>query len=166
MTLKNNRDQATGIRLRPDLMWFDELPHTAELSERGWRVSWLPDREDLSHQQARDALAVAKMSTSYRMREFARRDWPQIKKLALGLNVDPRDAVKLVRDAEAHARDQAIETPRSQLPHLAASTPSRPQMPERVIRVDAPTPPEVRTPGRVPGQWLGSGEFLDRGVER
>ncbi|WP_280254632.1 hypothetical protein [Nocardia wallacei] len=151
-----------GIRFVAGRMWFDELPHTALQGDRGWQVSWLPGRDDLSPEQARDALIVAKLSTSYRMREFARRDWPRIKELALALRVDPRDAVKLVRDAEAHSREQAIPTLAQHVSHLGTA---RPGEPDRVILVDPPTAPTVRTPGRSPGQWLAAGErvSLDRG---
>ncbi|WP_280266697.1 hypothetical protein [Nocardia wallacei] len=162
----SHRDQRTAIRTRPDRMWLDELPHTASRGERGWQVSWLPGRDDLNEEQARDALVVAKLSNSYRMRESARRDWPRIKELAHGLKVDPRDAVKLVRDAEANAREHANPTPAQQIPHLAAHLPAHPELGDRVILVDAAVPPTVRTPGRAPGQWLASGEYLDRGVER
>lgn len=163
-----NHEQATGIRSQAQRMWFDELPHTALQGERGWQVSWLPGRDDLSHEQARDGMVVAKLATSYRMRELARRDWPRIKQLALGLGVDPRDAVKLVRDAETHAQQQAVPTPVQQIPHLAAHLPAHLELTERVILVDAPAPPEMHTPGRVPGQWIASGEFLtpERGVDR
>ncbi|MEG8184272.1 hypothetical protein GZH49_38100 [Nocardia terpenica] len=164
----SSRDQATGIRAEADRMWFDELPHTARRGPQGWQVSWLPGRDDLSAEQAHDALVVAKLSTGYRMRESARRDWPRIKKLAFGLEVDPRNAVKLVRDAETLAREQAIPTPVQQIPHLAVHLPEHPERRDRVVFVDAPVPPTVRTPNRVPGQWLGSGEFLnpDRGMDR
>lgn len=162
----SNREQAAGIRAESHRMWFDELPHTAQRGERGWHVSWLPGRDDLSLEQARSALLVAKLSTNYRMREFARRDWPRIKELALGLGVDPRDAVKLVRDAETQAREQAISTPVQQVSHLAVHLPAHPELQDRIMRVDAPNPPTVHTPDRVPGQWIASAEFLDRGVDR
>lgn len=162
------RDHACGIRVVPHRMWFDELPHAAHEGERGWQVSWLPQRDDLSPEQARDALLVAKLSTSSRMREMARRDWPRIRQLAYGIGVNPRDAVKLVRDAEAHALDHTVPTPAQDIPHLAMHLPTHPEMRDRVILVDPPTPPTVHTPGRVPGQWLESGEFLDRdrGLDR
>ncbi|QLY33289.1 hypothetical protein H0264_14555 [Nocardia huaxiensis] len=163
----SHRDHHQGIRTTAQSMWFDELPHTAHLGEQGWQVSWLPDRDNLSLEQARDALLMAKLSTSYRIRELARRDWPRIQELARGIGVNPRDAVKLVRDAEAHARNHAVPTVAAQLPHLAIHQDAHPELWDREIRVDA-RPPTVRTPGRVPGQWLKSGEFLDleRGQDR
>lgn len=164
----SHRDHVAGIRVAPQRMWFDELPHTACAGERGWQVSWLPDRDDLSPEQARDALLVAKLSTTHRVRDLARRDWPRIRELASGIGVDPYDAVKLVRDAEDQARGHLVPTPVEDLPHLAAHLSARPDLRDRVILVDAPTPPTVHKPGRVPGQWLGTGEFLDpdRGLDR
>jgi hypothetical protein len=49
------------------------------------------------------------------------------------------------------------EVPISQLPHLAGAAARRG---DRLIRVDPTTPQTVRTPGREPGQWLGSGQRL------
>ncbi|MEV6769930.1 hypothetical protein AB0N05_15015 [Nocardia sp. NPDC051030] len=157
-----NRDHTNGIRMEAQRMWFDELPHTAHAGEHGWQVSWLPGRDDLSPEQARNALLVAKLSTSYRVRALARRDWPRIRELAHDIGVDARDAVKLIRDAEAQAREQSVPTPVQQIPHLATHLPAHPELRDRVIHVNLPTSPAVHTPGRVPGQWLASGEFLDR----
>lgn len=160
--------RAAGVRVAPDRMSFDDLPHTATLGDQGWQVSWLPDRDNLTAEEARDALVVARLSNTHRVRAYARRDWPQIKTLALGIGVDPREAVKLVRTAEAEAHKTAIPTPAQQIPHLAAAAPRRPETADRLVSVDAPAPPTVRTPGRVPGQWLGSGGFLEqeRGLDR
>lgn len=160
--------RAAGVRVEPNRMGFDDLPHTATRGDRGWQVSWLPDRDDLTAEEARDALVVARLSNSHRVRAFARRDWPQIKTLAFGIGVDPREAVKLVRDAEAQTREAAIPTPVQQIPHLTEAAARHPETADRLVSVDAPTPPTVRTPGRVPGQWLGSGAFLeqDRGMDR
>ncbi|MEU5410482.1 hypothetical protein [Nocardia asteroides] len=54
---------------------------------------------------------------------------------------------------------QGIPTPITELPHLAEAA-RRLGQTGRVIRVDAPKPQEVRTPGRSVGQWLMSGERL------
>lgn len=51
------------------------------------------------------------------------------------------------------------EVPASQLPHLADAVVRRGQG-DRLIRVDPPAPQTVRTSGRKPGQWLGSGQML------
>lgn len=53
----------------------------------------------------------------------------------------------------------SIPTPITELPHLAEAA-RRLGQTDRVIRVDAPKPPEVKTPGRRVGQWLMSGEEL------
>ncbi|MFE3229866.1 hypothetical protein [Nocardia sp. NPDC059228] len=159
---------SVGIRATDTRMWFDELPHSAERGARGWRVSWLPGHDDLNVEQAHDALVVAKLSTSYRMPELARRDWPRIQQLARGIGVNPRDAVKLVRDVEAQARDRARPMPAAQVPHLEVHAEAHPELWDRTIWVDASALPTVHTPGRVAGQWLCSGEFLDleRGLDR
>ncbi|MEC3957530.1 hypothetical protein VMT65_31165 [Nocardia sp. CDC153] len=156
-----NHDQRTGIRTEPRRMWLDELPHTATAGRQGWQVSWLPNRNDLSQQQAHDALVVAKLANSYRVAEMARRDWPEIQKLARSIGVPPREAVTLIRDAEARARDRAVPTTAAQVPHLGVHEAAHPELWDREIRVDAPTPPRVHTPGRVPDEWLISGELLD-----
>ena len=54
---------------------------------------------------------------------------------------------------------QAIPTPITDLPHLAKAA-IRSGQTDRVIWVDPPKPPKVRTPGRRVGQWLMSGEEL------
>lgn len=156
---------ALGIQAADGRMSFEALPHTAERGECGWSVSWLPDRRDLSQEQAQDAMLIAKLSTGYRVAALARRDWPRIRQLAVGLKVDPREAVNLVRAAEAEAREKAVPTPASQVLHLGVSTATHANAHSRVIYVDVPNPPTVHTPGRVPGQWLMSGEFLDRDRE-
>lgn len=151
------RRDAHGIRIAESRMWFDELPHSAEKTERGWRVSWLPDRDDLTGEQARDALLVAKLSHTWRTRALAIRDWPKTQRLAHGIGVNPREAVHLVREFEARARAEATPTPMR-----------GPDGQMRMVMVDAPQPPQVRTPGRGPNQWLGSGRSLDmeRGLDR
>ncbi|MEU8900694.1 hypothetical protein AB0C65_32855 [Nocardia sp. NPDC048505] len=170
MTLNPNpRDSfpdAAGIRRTETRVWFDELPHTADRNERGWQVSWLADRDNLTLDQAHNALLIAKLCNTHRVPAMARRDWPAIRRLAHGLGVSARDAVDQIRGIEQREHDQAIATPIEQLPHLAIHVPARPELGEKVIRVDRPAAPTVRTPGRVPGQWLLSGEFLDQGVQR
>ena len=54
---------------------------------------------------------------------------------------------------------QGIPTPITEIPHLAEAARRRGET-NRVIRVDAPQPQQVRTPGRRVGQWLSSGEPL------
>ncbi|MGW4071669.1 hypothetical protein [Nocardia grenadensis] len=49
--------------------------------------------------------------------------------------------------------------PVTELPHLAAAAVRRGET-DRNVLVDLPAPQQVRTPGREPGQWLGSGEKL------
>lgn len=53
----------------------------------------------------------------------------------------------------------AVLTPVIEIPHLAEAA-KRLGHTDRRIWVDRPAPPVVRTPGRVPGQWLGCGELL------
>lgn len=45
--------------------------------------------------------------------------------------------------------------PVTELPHLAAAAVRRGEE-DRKVLVDLPAPQQVRTPGRKPGQWLGS----------
>lgn len=54
---------------------------------------------------------------------------------------------------------QGVPTRITDLPHLAEAA-RRLGQTDRVIRVDAPKPQEVRTPGRRVGQWLMSGQQL------
>ncbi|MGW0245516.1 hypothetical protein ACWDYH_02640 [Nocardia goodfellowii] len=157
---------AAGIRRTENRMWFDELPHTADHGEQGWQVSWLPDRDNLTLEQAHDALRIAKLSHSHRVPALARRDWPTIRRLAAGIGVDPRAAVKNIRSIEERDAERAVPHFAVQISHLAIHAPARPELGEKVIRVDRPSPPTVRTSGRVPGQWLMSGDFLDLGVQR
>ena len=49
--------------------------------------------------------------------------------------------------------------PMLRIEHLAEAA-KRYGTEERPIRVELPEPPQVKTPNRVPGQWLGSGKFL------
>ncbi|NUS43741.1 MAG: DUF2493 domain-containing protein [Mycobacteriaceae bacterium] len=142
-------------------MWFDALPHTATLSARGWEVSWLPGRDGFTAEQARDAMKLAALSNSYRNPGLARSDRRQVVSLAHRLSVDPRDAVKLIHNAEDQARDRMRPMQGDQLPHLAIHLDVRPDLTDRVIRVDPPEAPIVQTPGAVAGRWLGSGEPLD-----
>lgn len=62
-------------------------------------------------------------------------------------------------EAPNPAEAQGIPTPITELPHLAEAA-RRLGQTGRVIRVDAPKPQIVRTPGRRVGQWLMSGEQL------
>ena len=52
-----------------------------------------------------------------------------------------------------------VSVPITQLPHLAEAARRRGHT-ARVIRVDAPSSQQVKTPGRCPGRWLGSGAPL------
>lgn len=63
------------------------------------------------------------------------------------------------RQAASPDRSTAIPTPALRIPHLAEAA-KRHGTEERVIWVDAPAPPQVKTPGRTVGQWLKSGERL------
>lgn len=152
-----SRPDAQGIRSTESRIWFDELPHAAEKTPQGWQVSWLPDRDDLTAQQAQDALLVAKLSHTWRSRDLAIRDWPKTQRLARGIGVNPREAVALVREFDARARAEATPEPTR-----------GPDGRMRLVMVDAPRPPRVRTPGRAPNQWLASGQILDldRGLDR
>ncbi|WP_157778104.1 hypothetical protein [Nocardia terpenica] len=53
----------------------------------------------------------------------------------------------------------SIPTPITALDHLAAAAHRRGDT-QRIIAVDAPTPPKVKTPRRTTDQWLASGEPL------
>ncbi|MBL1079486.1 hypothetical protein JK358_34280 [Nocardia sp. 2] len=53
----------------------------------------------------------------------------------------------------------AVLIPITEIPHLAAAA-RRLGHTDRLVRVDAPAPPQIKTPGREPGQWLGCGERL------
>ncbi|GAB2666438.1 hypothetical protein [Nocardia goodfellowii] len=163
---RDSYPDTVGIRRTEHRMWFDELPHTAHLHQTGWQVSWMPGRNDLTLDQAHDAMLIAKLSHSHRIPALACGDWPAIRRLARHLGVDPRAAVEHIRDLEQREHQKSIATPAEQIPHLAIHLPDRPALRDRVFHVDAPKPPVVRTPGRVPGQWLLSGEFLDREVQR
>ncbi|MEU4343109.1 hypothetical protein AB0H00_17835 [Nocardia sp. NPDC023852] len=59
--------------------------------------------------------------------------------------------------SQVHAASRLI--PVTELPHLAAAALRRGE-PGRRVWVDDPEPQQVRTPGRRPGQWLGSGQRL------
>lgn len=62
-------------------------------------------------------------------------------------------------EAPEAAQAPGIPTPITELPHLAEAA-RRLGQTGRAIRVDAPKPQTVRTPGRRAGQWLMSGEQL------
>ncbi|MEV6071945.1 hypothetical protein AB0L82_35855 [Nocardia sp. NPDC052001] len=53
----------------------------------------------------------------------------------------------------------ARRTPITDIPQLAAAARARGQT-DRVIMVDAPDPPIIRTPGRTANQWLAGGDFV------
>jgi hypothetical protein len=54
----------------------------------------------------------------------------------------------------------SVLTPMSEIAHLADAA-KRLGCQDRLIRVDRPAPPEIKTPGRHPNQWLLSGAPLN-----
>ncbi|NKY60942.1 hypothetical protein [Nocardia flavorosea] len=68
-----------------------------------------------------------------------------------------RRATSQVREqSQAHGQQMV---PVTELPHLAAAAARRGEQ-DRKVLVDLPAPQQVQTPGRAPGQWLGSGQKL------
>ncbi|WP_327114166.1 hypothetical protein OHB12_33685 [Nocardia sp. NBC_01730] len=59
--------------------------------------------------------------------------------------------------SQVHAASRLV--PVTDLPHLAEGARCRGES-GRQVRVDDPQPQQVRTAGRGPGQWLGSGQRL------
>ncbi|MGW5517099.1 hypothetical protein [Nocardia africana] len=55
--------------------------------------------------------------------------------------------------------DRSVLVPQLRIEHLAEAA-KRHGTEEREIRVELADPPQIKTPNRVPGQWLRSGEFL------
>ncbi|MEV6073412.1 hypothetical protein AB0L82_43280 [Nocardia sp. NPDC052001] len=55
--------------------------------------------------------------------------------------------------------EEAVLTPITEITHLAEAATQLGQT-DRQIWVDRTPPPSIKTPGRVPGQWLMSGERL------
>ena len=54
---------------------------------------------------------------------------------------------------------ESVLTPITEVQHLAEAA-KRSGRTDRQIWVDRPEPQQLKTPNRVPGQWLLSGEFL------
>ncbi|GAB2553536.1 hypothetical protein [Nocardia heshunensis] len=77
----------------------------------------------------------------------------------LGDGGEPEDTVTTTAPAGARTLPASIPTPITAIPQLAAAAATRGDT-GRIILVDAAEPPVVHTPGRVPNQWLESGDFL------
>ncbi|MBL1080237.1 hypothetical protein JK358_38165 [Nocardia sp. 2] len=71
---------------------------------------------------------------------------------------DEPDTTVTAADPAVYSPGRSHPVPITRIPQLAAAARARGQS-GRVIWVDLPDPPVIHTRGRVPNQWLLSGEF-------
>jgi hypothetical protein len=82
------------VQITNEKMTSDSTPHTAQATDGGWSVTWLPGRV-LTRNEAITAMTIAESIDAALDPYGAERIWPHVEGWAAELGVDAVDAVAL-----------------------------------------------------------------------